>query len=248
MSKEAKTFPRAKNPPAISELCKALRILAKKKLRGHDSEIVLAAVQELRRIEKVRRDLTFLGDELAEIERLHERALASYPGETGETDLVMCTMALNSVCDFLSVLVPCHNLTLLRDGLQVLLADRATPAMFHPLNRPKGRPVDAPSIMAAKGILAGMMHVQQLAGMSRENAAKWIIKNISPTLATRISGKPLTPRMIEEWLDRYGGAFPGNNPGGKSYQVWSRGEPVSPAKSRNITEKIARIFPVRKPR
>lgn len=248
MSKEAKTFPPAKDPPGKSELRKALGILAKKKLHGHDSEIVLAAAQELRSVEQVRRDLAFLGDELAEIERLHERALASYPGETGETDLVTCEMALDSVCHFLSVLVPCHNLTLLRDGLQVLIAGGATPAMFHPPIRPKGRPVDAPSVMAAKGILAGMMHVQQSTGISRENAAKWIIKNISPTLATRISGKRLTARMIEEWLDRYGGAFPGDSPGSKSYQVWSRGEPVSPAKFRNITEKIARMFPVRKPR
>ncbi len=248
MSKEAKTFPRAKDPPGKSKLRKALGILAKKKLHGHDSEIALAAVQELRSVEQVRRDLAFLGDELAEIQRLHERALASHPGETGETDLVTCAMALNAVCRFLSVLVPCHDLMLLRDGLQLLVAGGATPAMFHPLNRARGRRTDAPSIMAAKGILAGMMHVQQSAGMSRENAAKWILKNTSPTLAARISGKPLTPRMIEEWLDRYGGAFPADNAGSKSYQVWNRGEPVSATKFREITEKIARIFPIRKPR
>jgi hypothetical protein len=41
--------------------------------------------------------------------------------------------------------------------------------------------------------------------MSRHQAAKGIADNMSPALASRISRKPITARMVEEWLDRFGG-------------------------------------------
>jgi hypothetical protein len=185
---------------------------------------------------------------LANIERIHELALASHPGESGEADLVACILALDAVRHFLGVLVPCHTLTLLGTGLSELLVVGTSPAMFLPLSRAMGRRSDAAPVMAAKGILAAMMHAQQSAGMSRENAAKWIVRYTSPTLAGRISGKPLTPRMVEEWLDRYGGAFAESNAGRKSYLTWSRSDAVSAKRFRDITERLAKTFPVRKPR
>jgi hypothetical protein len=53
MSKLAKNSALDKDPPPISELCEALRSLAKKKLHGRDSENVLSAVEELRIVEKL---------------------------------------------------------------------------------------------------------------------------------------------------------------------------------------------------
>ena len=41
-----------------------------------------------------------------------------------------------------------------------------------------------------------MMHVQQSTGRTRQEAAEWVVRHISPTLAARISEKPLTPRVV----------------------------------------------------
>jgi hypothetical protein len=66
--------------------------------------------------------------------------------------------------------------------------------MFLPLERTNGRRPDVPTVMAAKGMLAAAMHRQQAAGLTRDAAARWFVEHTSPTLAARISGKPLTRR------------------------------------------------------
>ena len=54
--------------------------------------------------------------------------------------------------------------------------------MFHPEDHPKGRRADAPLIVGAKGTVAAMMHVQQSTGLTRQEAAEWVVRHISPTL------------------------------------------------------------------
>ncbi len=230
-----------------SAIRRALENLAKKKLKGRDAGIVLAAVDELRFVERIRNDFDSLHDEMLEIEQLHECDLANYPNQLGKVDLAASILALDATCRFFRAKVSHHNLDLLKSGLQELAAGGSPAAMFHPLKK-TGRRGDVPAVMAAKGAIAGMMRALQSSGMSRKNAAKWIVRHISPTLAGRISGKPLTPRMVEEWLDRFGGDFAENNPARKSYKVWSGGEAVDAKHFREITDRIAKIFPARKHR
>jgi hypothetical protein len=232
-----------------SSLCRALEKIAASKLRGRDADFVRTAIRIIDSAQIIDGDIETLKDELAEAESLRQRALASFPGETGEVDLLTCFIAVEAVRRFLvRMMIPGNNgIDLLKSGLAALLQGSSPPAMFLPQKR-KGRRSDSPSIAGVKGVLAGLMHVQQSSGMDRNSAAAWIARNVSHTLAVRISGKPITPRMIEEWLDRYGGDFGEEGPGRTAFLVWMRGEPVSAEKLRDITENMARILPVRKPR
>ena len=92
-----------------------------------------------------------------------------------------------------------------------------------------------------------MMHAQQRAGMSRKEASKFLAGNIVPRLAAQLSRKPLKARTVEEWLDRYGGKSGEKGVGRKTYLSWSRGEPVTAEKLREITERMANTLPARKP-
>ena len=77
--------------------------------------------------------------------------------------------------------------------------------MLRPQGKNRGRRADVSSVLVLKGILAGLMHRQQRAGLSRYQAAKWIADNMSPKLASVISRQPISAGMVEEWLDRFGG-------------------------------------------
>jgi hypothetical protein len=171
MQRTAVNHASANDRRALSAICDDLQCLTKKQLRGRDVDTVRAAIQELKFLDRIRGDLECLGDELAKIEKEHDSDLAHFPDQVGKTDLASCTFALDAACRFLSLLVPCHNLTLLKDALYQLVAGGSPPAMFHPEDHPKGRRPDVPNLMAAKGILAGMMHVQQSTGMPRKVAA-----------------------------------------------------------------------------
>jgi hypothetical protein len=235
--------------PKLSGICSGLKNLARKrKLSGRDADIVRAALEELRNLERTRNDLDTLTDDLTEIERLQKLDLAKHPGKKDKLEMAACILALDAVCRFLRLRAPHDNLELLGRALRDLAAGASLPAMFQAFDCAPGRRPDAPSVMAAKGILAGIMHAKQSAGMSRERAAKWVVRHVSPTLAAQISRKPLTPRVVEEWLDRYGGDFAETNAGRKSYLVWSLGEPGSAAAFREMTEELAKILPRRKPR
>jgi hypothetical protein len=104
--------------------------------------------------------------------------------------------------------------------------------------------------MAIKGALAGMMRTLQDVGTLRDAAANLIARNLSPELTARISRKPITARTVEEWADRFGGDYAEENSGRRAYRTWSRGSlgrPLNGQKIREITERMAKTLPVRKP-
>jgi hypothetical protein len=206
MKKAAGRSAPAKKRREVSTLRAALEKLAKKKLRGRDAETARDAINELRLLASMKEDLQTLGHELDEIENEHGSEAKKFPDQIGKVDLSACTFALDAVHRFLLRRVPTQIIALLKDGLLEIVTGASPPAaMFHPEEHPAGSRSDAHSIMAAKGILAGLMHVQQSTGMSRQEAAEWIVGNVSPTLAARISRKPLTARVVQEWLNRFGG-------------------------------------------
>jgi hypothetical protein len=220
-----------------------------KKLRGPDAEIVEAVLSELESLASIRRDLFFLEHDLAEADDFHEAPeLRDDPDARGKVELVAAALAIKAVRSFLLCRVrSTRSLELLGKALMDLIDSGILPSMFYPLRNFGSRPPDPNSIIAFKGALAGMMHVQQRAGMSRKVAAEFLARNIAPRLAAQLSRMPVTARMIVGWLERYGGKFGEEGVGRKFYKNWSQGEPVSAQKCREITERMAKTLPARKP-
>jgi hypothetical protein len=157
-----------------------------------------------------------LWDELADNHTSHKKNLARSPDDKGRWDLLAAVFAVDTVIDFLRS-SPSNSLSLtdrrqrskslgqLRQAL-IELSEGGVPApMLRSQGKNGGRRADVSLVLSMKGALAGFMYRQQHAGMSRSQAAKWIADNMSPKLAARISRKPITARMVEEWLDRFGG-------------------------------------------
>ncbi len=224
----------------------------------NDLEALAARVPESDAItiKVVREQLNYLKVIEGELEELRESLLEideqcaddekALPSELGPTELAASIFSISKVFDFLTIRAPSTAIDRLQAAL-IQLAFGHRPAMFQ-LQSSRGRPPDVPVIQQIKGAMAGVMHAQQVQGMSRHQAAAWIAANISSELASRISGKPITARMVEEWLDRYGGRSPPDDPGGETFKVWSntRDSHLSGKRFREMTERMAKIFPARK--
>jgi len=192
-----------------------------------------------------------LWDELYYNSVLHEENLAQFSDHKAGVDLQAAVGAIDAVIHFLRI-SPSQSLSF-ADGLKRfkileelgqalldLLEGGAPAPMLRPQSKGRGRRADVSSVLAIKGVLAGLMHRQQRGGMSRHEAAKWIADNMSPKLAARISRKPITARMVEEWLDRFGGKYSEQDVGRETYLGWSREDsPLTKEKFKAITERIA---------
>ena len=173
-----------------------------------------------------------LWNELANNWARHVETLARFPDERPYRDLVAIIVALNAVVKFLR-LCPKSAITAGRPYSYFKILEKLSQALSHlreggapePMLRPlttRGRPPDVSLVLGLKGILAGLMEQKQREGMSRQEAARWIADNTPPKLAARISRKPITARMVEEWRDRFGGKQGERGPARKAYLVWSR--------------------------
>lgn len=231
----------------LPKLCRRLRSIANKKLRKRDAEAANAAIEKLMLFQGLRSEIRQLVVDLQAIELEHQSNAVQYLDQSGGIDLAASALALNAVIKFLRP-IPSRNLTILQDALMEMISGASPPAMFRPEYRGSGRRPDPLSLMAAKGTLAGMMQSQMSSGMSREEAAQWIVRNISPLLASRISTKALSPRVVEEWLDRFGGDFAEHNVGREKYRLWRKHDPVDSKRLGEITHSIALNMPSRKPR
>jgi hypothetical protein len=248
MADIAQDYDAAEDTRTVSELCDDLIVMAALKLIGPDGQTIHAAIRQLEHLRALRGEIDLLRFELAHIDTIHELDEANDPGEKGKIELVAAAAAVNEVRKFLSLIAPSHSLELLQRALADLVAGGTIAAMFSPLEETSNRRPDPPSVMSLKGALAGIMHCQQGAGMSREQAARLVARNISPKLVARISNRPISARTVEEWLDRFGGDHAENNAGRRSFLIWSRGEASSAIKIREITERMANDMPARKPR
>ncbi len=215
---------------------------------GRDRKTIAAVLDALREHIRNTEDLRTLGHTLIEIENKHESESEKFRDQLGRVDLGASIMAFEAVTDFLAGRVVSRNLGHLRTALLEIAAGAAPAAIFHPEEHGKGRRDDAPLVLSAKGMLAGMMELQLSTGMSRQQAAKWIAENVSHELAKRISNKPITPRMVREWRDRYGGASGEKGIARDSYLLWRTHDAVSPQRLREITEHEAKRLLARKSR
>jgi hypothetical protein len=181
----------------LVEVSEGLQRIAEN-LRGQEADAINAALEAIEDFRKVTEDLNSLGKQLFEIEDIYESDTANFPEHVDKIDLAACILAMKAVSEFLHLRVYSRVLDKLRDGLFEISIGAPPAAMFHPVNYSKGRRADSPLIMGAKGAVAAIMHIQQCTGMSRKEAAEWIVRHISPALASRISRKPLTARTVEE--------------------------------------------------
>jgi hypothetical protein len=231
----------------LSKLCRRLQSFANKKLKKRDEEAIHAAIEKLTQFQKLNFDFRQLVVDLQAIDLRHQADAVQYPDQSGEIDLAASTLALYAVLKFLRP-ISSRNLATLQDALVEMISGASPAAMFRPMQRKRGRRPDALTVTAAKGTLAGMMQSQVSSGMSREEAAIWIVRNISPLLASRISTKVLSPRVVEEWLDRYGGDHAEHNVGREKYLLWRQHDPVDSKRLSEITHSIGLNMPARKPR
>ena len=193
-----------------------------------------------------------LWNDLAEVERIRARDLTQFPGGEEDWELFAAVLALRAVNIFMSSSPGLPNVDRRRElSLSLVnlhtalvgLAEGGSPAaILRARKKSKGRRPDVSSILSVKGVLAELMYVKQQEGMSRKDAAKWIAANISSLLATRISKKPITPRMVEEWLDRFGGKHAPPNAAREAYKIWANPSdpPLTKQRFRQITERIAK--------
>jgi hypothetical protein len=209
------------------------------------------ALELLDYLERLQWSVDTLWDELDDNSVFHAKNLVQFPDHKHVVDLQASVGSIDALINFLRS-SPSQSLSIAdrRKRFKIFkdlgqasldLYDGGAPApMLRPQSKGSGRRADVSSVLAIKGVLAGLMHRQQRVGMSRPEAAKWIADNISPKLASRISRKPITARMVEEWLDRFGGKYGEQDAGRKAYLVWSREDPP-PTKERfkAITERIA---------
>ena len=190
-------------------------------ISGDDARILEAAGEQLEWFETIRGALRDTREALAQIDDQYDLDLRSCPEQRSALQLGSAAMALKAICDFgyLRSRAVTHLLKTLAD----LVAGGPPHPMFRPWAVGPGRRADLPRVQQVKGMLAGLMHAKQLEGMKRLEAAAFIAEGISPNLAMRISKKPITPRMVEEWLDRYGGAHPPDDAGGEMFKSYKDG-------------------------
>jgi hypothetical protein len=230
----------------LSRLHDDLERLAKKH-RGRDGKVVTHALESLREHIKTTEDLRTLARKLIEIENEHESESKNFPDHIGKVDLSAAFMALEVLLDFLRGRVVSRNIGHLRNALIEIIVGAAPAAMLQPEKHDSGRRAQAPKVQEAKGMLAGIMEVQLSTGMSRQQAAQWVARHVSPEMGQKISNKPVTARMIEEWRDKYGGAHGENGIARDSYLLWRNFYSPTPQRFREITEYKAKGLLARKP-
>jgi|SRR6476646_865531 hypothetical protein len=127
------------------------------------------------------------------------------------------------------------------------LIDGASPAAMLTAAETGGRPLDSPTVQYAKGMLAAALHVRQkMSGESRAAAAAWVVKHTSRELSRRLSRKPITPRAVIEWLDRFGGEHASPGDGRTSFVYWEiewGGRPFTPENLRAVSGYWAPYLP-----
>ena len=160
------------------------------------SKTIKEALELLDHIELLQWSVDELWEDLDDNRALHAKNLARFSNDKPGCDQVAAVFALIAVINFLRSSPSNSPATawgdrrkrfkILDEFRQALLdlSEVSAPApMLRPQRKGSGRRADVSSIPALKGILAGLMHCQQRAGMSRRQAAKWIVDNMAPSLA-----------------------------------------------------------------
>jgi hypothetical protein len=217
---------------------------------GKDVKTINEALELLAYFDLLQNSVDDLWNDLLENNAFHLKNLARFSDDKHGCDLVAAVFSVDAVLTFLQF-SPSLSLSTtdrsrrfkilvkLRQGLLELSEGGPPAPMLRPRSSGRGRRPGVSLVLAMKGVLAGLMQCQVRAGMGRKEAAKWIADNTSTKLASRISRKPITARVVEEWLDRFGGKHANPDAGRKAYLVWSQsGPPLTKERLKTITERI----------
>jgi hypothetical protein len=143
-----------------------------------------------------------LGGRMSEIEK--QRRQRTEDGENpAEVDRDAAQLALTDVVTFfLDHEIESQPLVRLLNELAALSVGASPSAMLAPTATPHRRP-DAPAVEGIKGRLAAIMEFRQQAGLTRKQAAEWVVRHIPPKMKRRLGS--ITSATVESWLVKWGG-------------------------------------------
>jgi hypothetical protein len=147
--------------------------------------------------------LRLLADTLATLERRREQRIAR-GDDAAEVDRDTAQLALTAVVAFCEGHgIESRPLVRLLGDLMALTAGASPSPMLTPAATRHRRP-DAPMIEGLKGRLAAIMAFRQDAGMTRKEAADWVVRHAPAKLKRHL---PLaSPAALDAWLVKWGGA------------------------------------------
>jgi hypothetical protein len=123
------------------------------------------------------------------LDEMHKRWTTEHPGGLGVFERAWSLYALNAVLSFLK---PCESEVLTM--LTIALVDVGLGG--HP----------------------GFTQKKQKEGMTLRQATTWVAQNMAPDLARKLAPRGVTQRTVREWVDRYGGAHPPRDSGGRGFK------------------------------
>jgi hypothetical protein len=164
--------------------------------------------------------LNTMCNQLLKIDEAREAEIARPPDgvnrltQIADADTYAAICALEAVKEFVWAEAPynftrplfkAHALSLLQRALSDLLLGEPAAAMLRPIKLADGgRPRTTRAAQEFQGAIAGLARRQQLAGMTRDEAAKWVVKHTPEAVRSQFSPKPLTVRSIKQWQDKFG--------------------------------------------
>lgn len=141
-------------------------------------------------------------------------------------ELISAIQALNEVTKMKRTITS-DALERLRTALLCIVHDSSPPGMLMPTER-SNRPFDSPAVQMAKGLLAAAAYAQhKSAGISRKQAASWVLRHTAPEFLRCISRKPIKERTVMEWIDRYSCKLISPRFGEAEFSGWTRHFAVS---------------------
>ena len=178
-------------------------------------------VDSFNSLERIAHRLTEI-DESHDIE-IHRREV-EYEAETGEkvnagpyVDVLSSISALSAVQEHLEERGTV-SIALERLKLALISTLQGTPPAMLIGPTLSHRASDPPRILEIKGMLAAAMHeYQRRDRLSRADAARAVLKQISPDLKIHLSRTEISIRMIQNWRDLYGAVSAKPGPGKDSY-------------------------------
>ena len=195
---------------------------------------------------------------LTEIDELHDKEIvrqeAAYKAETGKSisfgphvDLLSSIHAISAVQQHLEergvVSIALERLKLaLNSTLRgVPPAMLIGPTLSH-------RAPSSPKVQEIKGMLAAaMQEYKRRNKLSRPDAARAVLKNISPALKLHLSKMQLSIRVILDWRDTFGSATATPSPGKDAYTKFKKAFSKNPDSHdeyiRLLTAQYARKLP-----
>jgi hypothetical protein len=123
--------------------------------------------------------------------------------EPAEADRDAAQLALTAVVAFfLDYGIESEPLVRLLGELAALSEGSLPSAMLTPVPKSHRRPTP-PTVEGIKGRLAAIMKYQQSVGMSRKEAARWVITHMPTKMRNQLGS--IAPSTVDSWLTKWGG-------------------------------------------